>query len=300
MRPSWLPADQYPFTSRWIEVGGKSVHFIDEGTGPVLLFVHAGPVWSFVFRGLIETLREDGFRCVALDFPGSGLSPAVSDPPGLQSASELLTEFAAELGLERYTLVVNDLGGPVAFGGIAAAHPERVQGIVVAEAFGWSLADENPKVARMLRIVGSAPVGAINSVTNFLALGTSSKFGVGRHLGRRGRVAFRGPYRDRQVRRNALLMLGDAARAGDFMQKVDEAVRKELAGTPLLLVFGQKSPVVKEGFPGLWKQRFPDARVLVVEGGHHFPQMDDPLGVAETIRAWWHEEVASNRAVQSG
>src|SRR5437870_5074451 len=83
----------------------------------------------------------------------------------------------------------------------------------IDEGSGWTLLQGNPRVARMLRLVGSRPIKAINWATNLLAWGMSSSYGVGRHLTRRGKVAFRGPYRDRRVRGRALTMLRDGARA---------------------------------------------------------------------------------------
>jgi haloalkane dehalogenase len=76
-RPRWLPWSAFPFQSRFAEIAGQRVHYIDEGSGPALLFVSAGQ-WSFMFRDVIVRLRGQ-FRCLALDFPGCGLSP---DAPG--------------------------------------------------------------------------------------------------------------------------------------------------------------------------------------------------------------------------
>ncbi|MGH2662071.1 MAG: alpha/beta fold hydrolase [Actinomycetota bacterium] len=289
-RPTWLPEQEWPFASRFVDVGEGPIHYLDEGTGPPLLFVNAGVVWSFAFRDLILGLR-DRFRCVTLDFPGSGLSAHWEGyRPGLDAASGILDRFVAELGLQDVTLVVNDLRGPVAFGS-AGRQPDLVRGMVVVEAFGWPLSRENPKVARMLRFAGGRMVGALNTATNLVARATSTSFGVGRHLSRAGRRAFRGSYRDRRVRRNGLLMLRDAATADPYLEAVDRTVRSALATKPVLLVFGERSPVRREGFPDQWRERFPDAPLVIVEGGHHFPQCDDPPGVANAIRSWWAAHV---------
>ena len=72
--PAWLDRTLFPFTSRFVEVGGSKVHYIDEGFGPTLL-LHSNPTWSFLYRHLILRL-SDRFRCVALDYPGFGLSTA--------------------------------------------------------------------------------------------------------------------------------------------------------------------------------------------------------------------------------
>lgn len=62
---------------------------------------------------------------------------------------------------------------------------------------------------------------------------------------------------------------------------------------PLLLVFGEESPAVKAGVPERWRERFPDAALLLVEGGRRFPMTDDPELVARAIRGWWREEVVA-------
>lgn len=289
-RPSWLPSEEFPFESRFLDLDGHRIHYVDEGSGPPLLFVTAGAVWSFVFGPLIERLR-DRYRCIALDLPRAGLSRAADGyETGLEPASRVVERFVLSLDLHEVTVVLHDLGVGITLG-VAARHPERFRGIAVIEGFGWSLQDENPKVARMLRIIGSRTVRAVNGATTVLARASTMSFGVGRHLSRGGKRAFRGPFRDRDVRRDALLMLRDAAHADDYLRTVDRALGTTLSDRPVLLVFGEKSPARKAGFPDQWKSRFPQAALVVVEGGHHFPQMDEPDLVADAIRSWWAERM---------
>src|SRR5690625_268973 len=74
-RPAWVDDALFPFESRFIDIDGHRVHYVDEGSGPVLLFLHGNPTWSFEYREVIEALRCD-FRCIAVDYPGFGLSRA--------------------------------------------------------------------------------------------------------------------------------------------------------------------------------------------------------------------------------
>jgi haloalkane dehalogenase len=294
-RPEWLPEGEFPFESRFLDVDGHRVHYVDEGAGPILLFVHAGPAWSFIYRDLIALLRDE-FRCVALDFPGSGLSEAAGGyRPGLEAASAVLERFVLQLDLRDVTLVAHDLGAPIALG-VAARHPDRFRGASITEGFGWSLGDENPGVARMLRFVGSPPFRALNRMTDLLARGMSTSYGGGRNLSREGKQTFRGPFRRREARDNSVTMLRDAATADAYLRGVDQALRATLGHLPLLLVFGGKSPTMRAGFPDQWKTRFPEARLIVLEGAHHFPQMDEPVAVAEAIRTWHGDVVGVSRA----
>jgi len=291
VRPDWLPQSQFPFTCRFVNVEGHTVHYVDEGSGPTLLFVHAGPAWMFIFRGLIAELHQD-FRCVTLDFPGSGLSLQArpGERPTMADASRLLEQFIEALDLGPLTLVVHDVGGPVALAA-AACHPDRVAAVAVTESFGWPLGAENPRIARALRVAGSAPVRWLNAATNLLAVVSASRYGAGRHLDADGRAAFLGPYRDRGVRRRATDLLTDAATAPAFLGSVDTALRTSLTHLPLLLVFGEHSPTVKGGFPTSWTTRFPAATLFLLDGGHHFPMMDDPVAVADVIASWWEASV---------
>src|SRR2546426_4515814 len=117
----WLPATEYPFEHRFIEVYGNGIHYVDEGAGAALLLVNVGE-WSFIFRDLILRLRG-AFRCVAPDFPGLGLSEAAPGyEPTIPNNSRILETFVDRLGLRDATLLVHDIGGPAGLG-LAARRP---------------------------------------------------------------------------------------------------------------------------------------------------------------------------------
>ncbi len=73
----------YPFTSHWFDSSRGRVHYVDEGTGPVILLCHGNPTWSFLYRDIIRGLK-DHFRCIAPDYLGFGLSDR---PPGSATGS---------------------------------------------------------------------------------------------------------------------------------------------------------------------------------------------------------------------
>src|SRR3989441_7662401 len=109
-RPAWLPQPAFPFQSRFVEIEAKWVHYIDEGAGPALLFVNAGQ-WSFMFRDVILRLRHQ-FRCVTLDFPGSGLSPDAQDhDQSVRANAWVLDGFIEALYLHVITMAVYNSGG---------------------------------------------------------------------------------------------------------------------------------------------------------------------------------------------
>lgn len=290
VRPAWLPHEEYPFESRFAAVDGQQLHYVDEGTGPLLLFVHAGPGWSFVFRGLIVELR-DRFRCVTLDLPGSGLSPIERGKRvTLASSSHALEGFVRALGLEEATLVAHDIGGPVAIDAFSRLKG-RLRGFVVTGSFVWPMR-EYPSIGRMLRLVGGRTMGVVDGGTNLIARSTA-RFGLG-SLSAAGRRAYRGPYLDRDVRRNARSMLGQAAASDDFLSRVRDEVPGTVGGLPALIIWGEKDPTRKHGWPARWQEVLPRARSHVIRGARHFPQMNAPQEVARLIEEWWDEDVVTS------
>src|SRR5690348_104156 len=99
-RPAWVPEALFPFRSHFLEVEGCRIHYVDEGSGPPLLMLHGNPTWSFVYRDIISGLKSQ-FRCIALDYPGFGLSTA---PQGydysISQHAGIVEKFVLALGLE--------------------------------------------------------------------------------------------------------------------------------------------------------------------------------------------------------
>lgn len=106
----------YPFASRYIEIDGHKMHYVDEGRGPTLLLVHGNPTWSFHWRGLIRALR-DTHRLVAPDHIGCGLSEKPqSYNYRLAKHIDNLVEFIDRLDVREITLVAQDWGGAIGLG----------------------------------------------------------------------------------------------------------------------------------------------------------------------------------------
>jgi hypothetical protein len=77
--PAWLDREAYPFAHHWVDLpDGPRMHYVDEGSGDAILFIHGTPTWSFEWRHLIRGLSESN-RCVAPDLIGFGLSDRPRD-----------------------------------------------------------------------------------------------------------------------------------------------------------------------------------------------------------------------------
>lgn len=136
--PGWLSPAEYPFPSKFFSTPYGEMHYVDEGAGDVIPFLHGNPTWSFEHRHLIAHLRRR-FRCIALDYIGFGLSDkpyAVSYLPRFHA--ENLARFIDALGLTQITLVVHDWGGPIGMS-YAVNHTDNVKRIIAYNSWFWSV-----------------------------------------------------------------------------------------------------------------------------------------------------------------
>jgi len=122
---------------RTVKVDGLSIFYREAGPkdAPVILFLHGLPSSSRMFQPLLTRL-SDKYHLIAPDYPGFGHSDW-PDPTEFAYTFDhiagVMDYFTRALGLSRYTLYMQDYGGPVGFR-MALAHPERVQALIVQDA----------------------------------------------------------------------------------------------------------------------------------------------------------------------
>lgn len=283
-RPAWLDPDLYPFRSHAIEIGGNQVHYIDEGAGPIIMFLHGLPAWSFLYRELIKELRSH-FRCLAPDLPGFGLSQA---RPGYSYSvvdqAQVVEQFVLTLDLKDVVLAVHDSGGPIGFG-VAGRHPDRFQAFVISNTFAWTLEDY-PFVKNFLKVVGSSAFGFLNVNLNLLVRGfaRSIPFGVAE------KAAYHGPFEDKSRRKAMHLAFRSLAQGDGYLRQV-EAGLEGLKDRPALILWGKGDSTYNAGFHQRFAQIFPDSQLEVVFEGNsqtgHFPQEGNAAGMVTAVNRWW-------------
>src|SRR6516165_7428801 len=128
---------QHPIFYRTIQVDGLSIFYREAGPkdAPTLLLLHGFPSSSRMFEPLFTRL-SGRYHLVAPDYPGFGHSEC-ADPKNFEYTfdhfAEFMNRFTEALGLSRYTLYMQDYGGPVRFR-MALAHPDRVEALIVQNA----------------------------------------------------------------------------------------------------------------------------------------------------------------------
>src|SRR5258707_6729603 len=122
---------------RTTKIDGVSIFYREAGTNdaPTLLLLHGLPSSSRMFEPLFARL-SDRYHLVAPDYPGFGHSDW-PDPKKFAYAfdhcAEIMKRFTEALGLSRYTLYMQDYGGPMGFR-MALANPDRVEALIVQNA----------------------------------------------------------------------------------------------------------------------------------------------------------------------
>ncbi len=99
---------------------------------PTIVLLHGFPTSSQMYRNLIPALA-DKYHVIAPDYPGFGQSsmPSVNEfDYSFAKITDIVDDLLQQLGTERYSLYVQDYGGPVGFR-LAVKHPERVQSLIV-------------------------------------------------------------------------------------------------------------------------------------------------------------------------
>lgn len=128
---------QYPTSYRTAEIKGLSIFYREAGPkdAPTLLLLHGLPSSSRMYEPLLPRL-SDRYHLVAPDYPGFGHSDW-PDPKNFTYTfdhyADLMNHFTEALGLARYTLYMQDYGGPVGFR-MALAHPDRIEALIVQNA----------------------------------------------------------------------------------------------------------------------------------------------------------------------
>jgi len=142
------------FDKKRVEVNGKNMAYIDEGSGDPIVFLHGNPTSSYLWRNIIPHLTDQG-RCVAPDLIGMGdsdkLDQVGADSYRFVEHREYLDGLLDLLGIEENVVfVIHDWGSALGFDW-ANRHRESTQGIAYMEAIVTPMSwDDWPEVARRI------------------------------------------------------------------------------------------------------------------------------------------------------
>lgn len=120
-----------PPCGKFIEIDGNRIHYVEEGEGRPIVFVHGLGAQLHHFRHTMFGRFGSGYRLIALDRPGSGYSVRARGATGrLPEQADIVRRFIEELRLERPLVVGHSLGGAIALA-LATGHPTAISGIAL-------------------------------------------------------------------------------------------------------------------------------------------------------------------------
>jgi haloalkane dehalogenase len=275
----------YPFESRWMDLPAGRMHYVDEGAGEPLLFVHGTPTWSFEWRHLIRALAP-AYRCVAPDHLGFGLSDRPRDFAYTPEAhAENLALFVARLAPPPFTLVVHDYGGPIGLP-LCLRHPERVRRLVLLNTWMWSFAGDRD-MERKGRIAGGRAGRWLYRWANLsLRVLAPQAYGDRRKLTPEIHRQYLERFPDRWSRGTVLWALAKALLGSGAYYDALWQERERLRGRPALVVWGLKDTAFLPHQLDRWREALPSAEVVALPGAGHWPHEEEPERVVEAMRAF--------------
>lgn len=264
-------ADEYPFSSHWFQTGSGIQHFVDEGSGPVLLMVHGNPTWSFAWRRLVAGLR-DRYRVIAIDHLGCGFSEKPQDRNvyTLDGHIRRLQALVDLLGLNDVTLFGHDWGGAIGMG-CAGRMKERFRRFVLMNT-GAFRSQAIPFRIALCRI----PVlGMIGDQGLNLFARAALTMAVEKPLTPAARAGFIAPY-DSWSNRIAVhefvqdIPLSNSHRSYSTLTDVEQSLAA-FARHPVKLIWGMKDwCFTPQEFLTGFTRRFPQASVTeLADAGHY-------------------------------
>jgi pimeloyl-ACP methyl ester carboxylesterase len=258
---------------RTVKVDGLSIFYREAGPqdAPTILLLHGLPSSSRMFQPLLTRLA-DNYHLVAPDYPGYGHSDW-PDPKQFaytfDHIASVMDGFTQTLGLSRYTLYMQDYGGPVGFR-MALTHPERVQALIVQDAVAHNEGlGANWTTRRAFWVDRSAHEEALRK--NLLSLATTKT----RHVGDDPKIELYDP----DLWTDEYAFLNGPVQAQiqsdlfyDYRTNVDAypmwQAWLQKTQPKLLVLWGKHDLSFDLGEPERYRKDVPNAQVYVLEAGH--------------------------------
>lgn len=290
MTQAEISAD-FPFTSRFVEVKGSKIHYIDEGTGDPVLFLHGNPASNYIWRNIIPHITPEA-RAIAPDLIGFGKSDKPDIAYGFDDSYAYLESFIEALDLQNITLVVQDWGSGLGFH-FANTHRDRIKGIVFMEAMHREIDfDAMAKPDKFLMRLIRAPFAS------WLMLGVMNSFvkrmlpdWIERDLSHAEMEAYLAPFPTIKSRKPIYVFPRDVPVQGKppHISKAVAAYSQWLRETDLPKLFFHADPgVLIRQKDVVWiKENFANLTTVDLGSGLHFLQEDYPHEIGAALAQWY-------------
>ncbi len=282
----------FPFESKFLEVRGSKMHYVEQGEGDPILFLHGNPTSSYLWRNVIPHMSGHG-RCIAPDLIGMGKS----DKPDLEyrffEHANYVEDFIDALGLSNITLVIHDWGSGLGFH-YAALQPDRIKAIAFMEAIvlpvpSWDTFSSDFK--EIFQSFRTEKVGWDLIVNKNFFVEKILPSGVVRELTEEEMNVYREPYLEPEMRKPLWRWPNEIPIEGETSD-VNEAVLKYNAklvewDIPELLFYAEPGAILPKPAVEWCEVNLKNLTSINLGKGRHYLQEDHPHAIGEGIAEWY-------------
>lgn len=291
---------EFPFISKYLEVNpdlpgipGSKIHYIDEGKGDPILFLHGNPTSNYLWRNIIPYLTGKG-RCIAPDLIGMGKSGKPDIDYGFHDTYVYLDAFIKKLDLKNVTLVLHDWGSGMGFH-YANLNRDNIKAIVFMEAMynAPTLYDMPTSIKMALRMIRMPVFGSLMVKTANMFIKKMLPDMILRDLTNVEMEAYAAPYPTSKSRKPLLAWPQDVPFGGKpkAVAEVVKSWNKWLGITdiPKLCFYVTPGVAIKEKDVKIIKDGMKNIKMIGLGEGLHFIQEDYPHEIGSGIAEWYEE-----------
>ncbi len=281
----------FPFESKFIEVEGSKIHYVEEGTGDPILFLHGNPTSSYLWRNIIPYAAEVG-RAIAPDLIGMGKS----DKPDIEyrffDHVRYVEGFIEKLGLRNITFVIHDWGSALGFH-YASRHESNVKGLAFMEAILRPLtwADWPEQARDLFKSFRTKDVGEDLLISKNMFVEAVLPGSVVRTLTDEEMDHYREPYKKEAARKPVWRWPNEIPIEGEpkDVHEAAEAYWAWLQQTelPKLLFYANPGALIAAGMVPTLEQAMKNLKTVDIGPGVHFVQEDNPHKIGEEVAKWY-------------
>ena len=285
-RPGWVSDELFPFESRFFTTTeGHQMHYVDEGSGPAIVFVHGNPAWCFEFRHLISGLRCE-HRCIAMDHIGFGLSSRSSQRADYhpETHAQRFAELLDHLDIRDATLFLTDWGGPIGLD-FSRRHPARVRQLVISNTWCWPVSRDPHYIGFSLMM--RSPLGQflIRRFNFFVNRVMPMAMGNRAVLTPEVLDHYRNALPTPEARSACAAFPGHIIGATEWLRSIWEA-RDTFTAKPALIFWGLKDIAFRRKELARWKGELADFELHEFEDCGHFLAEEAPERMLSALRAF--------------
>lgn len=282
----------FPFKSKYIEIHGSKIHYVEEGAGDPILFLHGNPTSSYLWRNIIPYVMPYG-RAIAMDLIGMGKS----DKPDIEyrffDHVKYVDGFIEKMVLKNMTLVVHDWGAALGFY-YAMRHENNVKGLAFMEAILMPVPtwDEFPADFRqVIQAFRTPQVGWDMIVNQNMFVEQVLPGAIVRKLTEEEMNYYREPYKDPASRKpvwrwpNELPIAGEPADVVEAITACNQWLQN--TALPKLLFYGTPGAIGSAPVVAWCRERLKNLKAVDVGKGIHYLQEDNPHLIGSELARWY-------------